>query len=180
MKTKIGIAAAIVILCGIIFLISHVHSQIPPVPPGSFISTEHLANVGYATPEAAFETMMWAEMKGKYDTFLESYSPKIRAELEKEPIDRKQFEHIAKSDSRSFRGTQIMAKKIVSDDKVELKVSMEGKEGHRTFFVSQTLKSDYGIQTVVKVGSEWKMAGGFGGYTTNWDESGSIITFAAK
>ncbi len=42
--------------------------------------------------------------------------------------------------------------------------------------------TNYMICPIVKIGNEWKfnMRDGSNFYTTNWDNSGNIITFTAK
>jgi hypothetical protein len=171
-KAAVGIVAA-VILAGTAFFIFHRSSllrhQKPPAP-GSYITKNQLANVGYNTPEAAFETMMWAMMNGNYDKLTESFSPEIQAEMKKATdSDRKHFETKAKMDAPLFKGMQILAKKNIADNQVDLKISMDGIEGHRTIS-----KSEYGIQLIVKVGNEWKVAGGFDGYEASWDNGSQL------
>ena len=68
---------------------------------------------------------------------------------------------------------QIFAKKIISDDKVEIKFSMvydigNGQSG-----------TNYIIQPIQKLG-KWTPLKSNGDYTTNWDNSGNIVIFAAK
>jgi hypothetical protein len=173
-KSKIAIGiVTVVILAGIVFSIFHrlnfLRPQKPPVP-GTYITKNQLANVGYNTPEAAFETMMWAMMNGNYDKMTESFSPEIQAEMKKATdSERKRFETKAKQDAPSFKGMQILAKKKIADDQVDLKISMDGIEGHRTIS-----KSEYGIQLMVKIGNEWKATGGFDGCEAGWDNGSQL------
>lgn len=149
MKYKItfGIVAAL-ILAGIVFSIFHrpnlFWSQKPPAP-GSYIAKKQLANVGYSTPEAALETAIWAMMSVNYDKTIES----------------------------PFKGMQIVAKKTIADDKVELKVLMEATS-------TKSPGNKYRLQTMAKIGNAWKVDGGTRGYVASWDNGSNIVTFVAQ
>lgn len=48
-------------------------------PPGSYIPADQLAHAGFATPEAAMESITWAMLHGTFDQVTEVISPDIRA-----------------------------------------------------------------------------------------------------
>jgi hypothetical protein len=166
--------AAVLILAGIVFFIFHrpnlLWSQKPPAP-GSYITKKQLVNVGYGTPEAALETATWAMMSANYDKTFESCSPEMQAEAEKNKSARKNFETALKKAALSFKGMQIVAKKIIADDKVDLKVLMDDTRAN---------KSRYCLQMMVKIGNEWKVGGSTRSYEPSWDNGSNIVTFAAQ
>lgn len=45
--------------------------------PGRYISKEQLAFVGYATPDAALESMTWGMMNGNYEQTIASLGPEL-------------------------------------------------------------------------------------------------------
>jgi hypothetical protein len=177
MKYKITLGiVAVLILAGIGFSIFHrpnlLWSQKPPAP-GSYITKKQLANVGCSMPEAALETVTWAMMNANYDKTIESFAPEMQTEMKKDPNDRKQFESAMKRGAPSFKGMQIVAKKTIADDKVDLKVLMEDTR-------AKSPGNKYYLQMMAKIGNEWKVGGGTRGYQANWDNGSNIVTFAAQ
>jgi hypothetical protein len=178
MKYKITLGiVAVLILAGIGFFIFHrpnlLWSQKPPAP-GSYITKKQLANVGYSTPEATLETVTWAMMNANYDKTIEAFAPEMQTEMKKDPNDRKQFESAMKRGAPSFKGMQIVAKKTIANDKVDLKYFHEITRASNP-------DSKYRFQVMVKIGSEWKLGGGTrGGFMPDWDNSSNIVVFVAQ
>ena len=144
-----------------------------PAPP--YVSRSQLAVSGYATPESAFETLMWALIYGKYQNYVNSFAQESQADLLK--IDKKKFFNDAKRALPEFKGYQIVAEKKLSDDEVDLKFFIENTDVRRTFPLANGTYSDFGLQSMVKAGGEWRASGNFRGYDTNWDDA-SVINFA--
>lgn len=177
MKYKITLGiVAVLILAGIGFSIFHrpnlLWSQKPPAP-GSYITKKQLANVGYSTPEAGLETATWAMMSANYDKMIESFAPEMQTQMKKNPNSRQQFESAMKSGAPSFRGLQIMAKKTIADDKVDLKVWMEATSANSP-------DNKYRLQVMAKIGNEWKVGGGTRSYQASWDNGSNVVTFVAQ
>jgi hypothetical protein len=174
-KTTFGIVAAL-ILAGIVFFVFHRPnlrwSQKPPAP-GSYITKKQLVDVGYSTPEAALETVTWAMMNVNYDKTIESFAPEMQAEMKKDPNDRQHFESAMKRGAPSFKGMQIMAKKTIADDKVDLKVLMEATS-------TKSPDNKCVLQMMAKIGNEWKVGGGTRSYQANWDNGSNIVTFVPQ
>lgn len=78
---------AVVILAGAVLLIARHHGHRPHAQPphaaGAYLVKSQFAYAGYATPEAAFESMLWADLNGDYDMVMSSVGPKDQADLEK-------------------------------------------------------------------------------------------------
>ena len=175
MKTKIKIAlgiAAVLILAGsatFIFHRSHLPSAHTPQSSGTFIPKNQLVFAGYKTPEAALESALWAFQNVNYDAAVASVSPKDQ-DFKNRIKDLKRFKSMAREETEGFQSIQILAKKMLSGDVVELKYQIV-HDGQTNCLITPT----------EKVGSEWKINfDGADSYTTNWDNSGDIITFAAQ
>ena len=178
-SSKILIAIiAVVILAGTAFLIVRHHGHRPHAQPphaaGAYLVKNQFAYAGYATPEAAFESMLWAYLNGDYDMVMSSIGPKDQADLKKQfGGNPKRFQSQMRRASTQFKGAQILARKTVSADKVELKFQIvaPGDSGGR-------VTTNCIIQPLVKIGNEWKLVMNENTqYKTNWDQSGEIQTF---
>jgi hypothetical protein len=176
-KTLIAIIA-VVILAGTAFLIVRLHGHRPHAQPphaaGAYILKKQFAFAGYATPEAALESMIWAFFNGDYDMAMSSVGPKDQADLKKQfGGNPKRFKSEMRRESAQIKGAQILARKTVSADKVELKFQIvaPGDSGGR-------VTTNCIIQPLVKIGNEWKLVMNENTqYKTNWDQSGEIQTF---
>jgi hypothetical protein len=179
MKTKFKIiigTAAVVILAEIIFLIWH-HANLPRAhPAGTFISKKEFKFAGYDTPEAALETVRWAIIAGDFDAFLKSISPENQIEEKKMWGNAAHYKSEMQKQMTVFKGVQIVAKKILNSDKVELKFLMVDSSDGETV-------TNYWIQPAARINGKWITLKGFdpgGNSPTNWDESGNIVYFPAK
>lgn len=138
-------------------------------PPGSYIAKDQMTFAGYATPEAATESFVWTALHGTYEQFLETMSPEHSAEESKDPSSREKFETFQSNDAPLFKGIQILAKKVVAEDRVELKIM---------YFEGKSEKSEHcSIQPMGKIGSEWKRVGSTQGCEETWDKAGQVQKF---
>jgi hypothetical protein len=116
---------------------------------GSFVPREAWAFAGYATPDDALRSAVWAMSSGDPNTFLASLSPRERARTEKQWKD-KSDEQIAAEGRREMEkmsGFHILDRQVVADDEVTLRVFAEGDEG------------DVRRMRMKRFGSEWKIDG---------------------
>jgi hypothetical protein len=65
-----------------------------------------------------------------------------------------------------FKGMQVVARKVLAEDKVELKVKMDVESPPD----SKVDMPPFWIQPMVKVGNEWKLGGSTRDYQSSWDE----------
>ena len=102
---------------------------------------------GYATPEAALQSLAWAVRDGDRQKFLDSMSPEEKSRQEKEWADDKRSPDELKIDLQNWvkdvSGVKILDKKTISDDEVILAIYTEG-EGDVTSF------------SMKRIGGEWK------------------------
>ena len=104
---------------------------------------------GYASPEAALVSSIWAMREGNPQTYLQSLSPEEQARLAKSWQNKPETESVAKhqSDVAAITGLRVLDRQTVSPNEVLMNVYIEGVG--RMEKVSMKL-----------IGNEWK----FGGY----------------
>ena len=145
-------------------------------PPGSYIPKEQMAHVGFATPEAAIETITFVMMSGTYDQVNEAAGNEVADEELKNPKAREEFTERQKKIAPLFQGMQIVAKKILADDKVQLKVKQTYDPGILELNPNREMP-EFFIQPMVKVGSEWRLGGSTRDHKEDWETTGQIQTF---
>jgi RNA polymerase sigma factor (sigma-70 family) len=150
--------------------------------PGAYILIGQLNNAGRSTPEAAFETQAWAMVNSNYEEALESFTPERKAAELERADDREDFLKASHMVSGTMKGIQIMAKKILSADRVELKVKNAfDVEMMRQFIktipsgLPTNLPSGTNVVPLVKIGDEWKMdTSASPTYEEKWDADGQV------
>jgi len=142
--------------------------------PGRYISKEQLAFAGYATPEAALESTTWAMMRGTWDQAIAGFNRGMAKEVSQDPGSRQQFEARRDEVAAAFKGMQIVARKTLDGDQVELKVKMDADPLPN----GQWDLPSFMIQPMVKVGDEWKVSGSTRNWQPSWDNDGQIQTLA--
>ncbi len=172
------IAVVILIVTGTIFFFwqrgPHLpHAQMPQAP-GTFILENQAVFAGYKTPEAALESYFWACIHEDYDAAVASFPPNKQAEMRKELGNPKHFKSEARREISQLKGVEIMARKNMSGDRVELKFQVIDSGG-----VHNKGETNLVIIPAVKIGKEWKLnMESVSGYQTNWENSGDVVTFA--
>jgi hypothetical protein len=146
--------------------------------PGSYILKDQLVYAGYATPEAAVETSLWTVVKGTYEQAIEVMSPKMLAEELKNPKGREDFEEGKTKVATSLKGIQIVAKKVLADDKVELKIRVD-QDPVAMSKLNMSLPPDW-VTPMVRIGDAWKVDGQDQPYQAAWDQEGRIQSFTPK
>ena len=113
-------------------------------------------------------------MNGTYDQANEGVSPALLAQDESnDPKNREQFEASQKKMAPLFKGMQIVAKKLLPDDSVELKFKMDTDP----IPGQQADQPPIFVQPMVKVGDAWKIGGSTRPHAETWDEDGQIQKF---
>ena len=123
-------------------------SGLVPIPSVPSVPKESWALTGYATPEAGFQSAIWAASKGYVKTVLSSMSPDERARMEQE-FEGKSESDVAKvlSDNiGSITGFRVASRQDISDKEVVLDIYVDGPNAW------QKMK-------FIKIGNEWKMDG---------------------
>lgn len=177
-KIFIAIIGTVIIAGTSLYLIRHQPTvwKFHALPPqktahavGADITKDQFVFAGFTTPEAALESAFWARLNYNYDTIIASDSPGMQVEEMADSKDRKNFEADMQKTASKFKSMQIIAKKTLSDDKVELKIKLvfTPEPNHPYFF----------IQPMIKIDNEWKLNGLKTKYEISWDQNGRIQTF---
>jgi hypothetical protein len=114
-----------------------------------YYAKENWAFTGYATPEAALQSVIWAMREGDTRTLLASVTPEEMERMQKEWGNKSeaQVSADAKRGTDKLNGIRILESKTLSDDEVVLSVYAAGGEDK----VQKISMKRYG--------AEWKMAG---------------------
>jgi len=135
---------------------------------GQLIDRAHLADAGNATPEAALESAFWLKATGDYDADIASYVPQMREQAKQWDGSKVEFTTQMKRNFERFKGLQIMARKTVASDKVDLFYRFEFA-GERAHTKALTVEK---VISMVNLGGAWK-CGETTSHTADWD-SGSV------
>jgi hypothetical protein len=137
---------------------------------GQYITGAELVDAGNTTPEAALESVFWAMANGNYDAVIASFVPQVRKEAKGWYGDKTKFAAQARRSFASFKGLQILVRKTMADDKVELKYHFEHpyrRPGQTTTNAGEVTK----VVLLVKMGSAWEFPDNESrSYETNWDK----------
>jgi RNA polymerase sigma factor (sigma-70 family) len=156
-KAKILVTGAIVIACiaTTTTLVIHRQPHLPKPQPVSPTKTNFPKDswvfAGFADPQSALVSLLWAQTKSDDKTFLSSLSPQAKQKRQQEFKDRmtktgKTVAELFAEDSRSLdktTGFQILGQEVVSDNEVLLHLYVQGNE----------MNID---AKMVKIGNEWK------------------------
>jgi hypothetical protein len=135
---------------------------------GQYIAPTQLVDAGNTTPEAALEFTFWASANGNYDDIIASYVPQMRKKVKGWLGDKNEFAIYARIRFMPFKGLQILARKTVADDKVELRYHIDHINSWNHFRQPATNNFDQ-ILLLVKMGGAWKLSDKTR-YETNWDK----------
>jgi hypothetical protein len=124
----------------------------PNLAAGDSVPVESLALAGYATPEAAFESTLSADVKGDLKTFFEGFTPERRQEEQKGIAGKSEDELAARAVERAahFAGAdaRILNSRLLSEDEAELVV-----------FLAREKENELITFTMKRIGGEWKISG---------------------
>jgi len=118
-------------------------------PQEGYYAKENWTFTGYATPEAALQSAIWAMREGDTRTLLASLAPEEMARMQKEWGNKSeaQVSADAKRGTDKLSGIRILESKTLSEDEVVFSVYATGGEDK----VQRISMKRYG--------AEWKMAG---------------------
>ena len=115
-----------------------------------------LALDGYATPAAAYKSMLWEMSQGNLENFFAACTPE-RAEgfrtMFKGKSD-KEIQHLLVAESNHAADYELAQEEIINDNEVRLHLLVQPYPGH------PNVGND--VQVMQKLGDSWKYAGKFG------------------
>jgi Domain of unknown function (DUF4878) len=120
----------------------------PPDSGETSVKRENWAFAGYASPDAALQSTIWAASQGDLKTMLAASSPEFRTEMEKEWENKTeaQIAQELRKETEKIAAYRILDRETVSDDEVVLNVYTEGNNRAKKL-------------SMKKYGNEWKFAG---------------------
>jgi RNA polymerase sigma factor (sigma-70 family) len=127
---------------------------------GQLFGLAQLVDAGNTTPEAAWETRYWARAMGDYDAVVAATDPQAVNAAKAWMGAKATFHARSKEDFASLSGFQILARKDLASDKVELKYQF----GFGNDPDSQQTK----IVLMVKANGAWRCAGTWP-FDAGWD-----------
>jgi RNA polymerase sigma factor (sigma-70 family) len=142
---------------------SKVSQAAHPLPEQTHFPKDAWAFAGYATPEAAFQSTMWAKASGDVNTFLSSQTAQVKSELETNYVKGETDEDksaFLKSSCLQFKGFQLLNEIPIGDDQVMLQTRMDIADGTNTH-------KFYDIAVMKNVDGQWRssqeyISSGFG------------------
>jgi RNA polymerase sigma factor (sigma-70 family) len=147
LKTAVVVSAITLVVAGTATVtIQHAKARTETEPPGSGSGF-----AGYATPEAAVQSVIWAASQGKVD----------RSGLTTEQMRRMEGMMAGKSDDEIKHGLMAWANGM-SGYKITQKELISADEAHLHIHATpsaEALHSGKAVLKIVKVGNDWKFAG---------------------
>jgi RNA polymerase sigma factor (sigma-70 family) len=141
-KTAI-VTAATLVVAGVLttaVVVQHRHGTDTPVPRTSWVFA------GYATPEAAFQSAMWAISQGDMKAYLASLAPGGRLFNEAQHQTAEQMAAKARHEVERITGFRVVERKMISSDEAVLVIFAEGINESAGFRFQ-------------RIENEWKFAG---------------------
>ena len=159
MKNTLIITLTSLLLCG--YLRASSGPRTTPATEtikGQLIGLAQLVDAGDATPEAAWISRYWARAQGDYDAVIAAtHAPKVDA-AKAWMGDKATFHERSKTEFASFKGIQILARKNLAGDRVELKYHFAFGEREETKIVQ-----------MVRIEGAWK-SGQTRVHDASWDD----------
>ena len=110
------------------------------------LDRESWAFVGYANPESAFQSAIWAMSKGDAKTILNSLHPDGQDYKDAQAKSESDLAEENKAEFEKVTGYKVVDKQVVSDSEVILTVYVQGENGTTKFRVQ-------------RIGNDWKVMG---------------------
>jgi hypothetical protein len=105
---------------------------------------------GFATPEAALQSYMWAKSRGDVKTAFDSATPELSQEIKDTYFRDKSDEEISATlidSAKDQTGVHILKKMVITDDRVIYKIHIDGMPD-----------LSYSLVTMKKIDGEWKVS----------------------
>jgi RNA polymerase sigma factor (sigma-70 family) len=144
LKTTVLVGGLAIIAAGTTVTVQHVRAK---------AQTSTLLFVGYATPEASVQSLIWAASKGDLD--------KLSAGVTPEEMDRFKSKMEGKSSDEIRRGLKAWAG-AMADYKISQKEVISGDEVHLHIHATPSVEALHSGKAVIimrRIGNEWKRAG---------------------
>lgn len=158
---------SIILIC---FTLVFGHRGYSETAVSDFITLDKLKFVGFATPEATVESAKWMSMNSNFEAIQNTCVPEARTNNQ---MSAEYFERSKDYIRRNFGGFQILDKKTVGTNMVEMKISNVELKGENSGLKRAT---NFCIVTLIRIGAEWKFAKDTRKYDAAWDNKGDAGT----
>ena len=169
-KTAIVAGAAVLLAGGVTpVIIKEVWNSgaIPRTTPaterikGQLVGLAQLVDAGNTTPEAAWESRYWARANGDYNAVIAATEPQAVPVAKAWMGDKATFHDRSQREFATFKGIQILARKDLASDRVELK--------YQFAFEDPPTPPETKIVVMAKVNGAWRCAQ-TRAYDASWDD----------
>jgi RNA polymerase sigma factor (sigma-70 family) len=146
LKTSIAVGAVVLAVGGGATAILHEHKTAAPQVTYAF--------AGYATPEAAVQSLIWGASTGDAAKYLDALTPLESERFKNRVFAGKTDEQIRQKSiafAKAMQGYKITRKQVISDDEVRIEVSAPPSP--------DALRDGTGAIIMKKIGNDWKNAG---------------------
>jgi hypothetical protein len=142
------------------------------------ITRESLAFAGHDSPEAAFVSTLWAALDADFNVMIEGMATSDRDGFLRNASNRTDFSKMSQAFSHYFSSVQIVARKDLDSDNVELltRVTFDSSKGDPPPFISAGLN----VQPLVREADGWRLKA-----TSNpqpdiqaWEREGRVTRYA--
>lgn len=175
LKVVITIAGAVILAVALPFLIWKLMPTAGTNPSGNgagrHLTKNQMTFAGYATPEAAIQSIAWAAVNGDSQKALACFSPEMQADITNKPNGLRKFRADINRNGQQIQGLQVLARKMLADDRAEVKVKLDSTNPPNHGGPMRGLF----IQPLVKIGGEWKLNGSTRPYAVDWDEGSQPV-----
>lgn len=134
---------------------------------GDFITLDKLKFVGFATPEATVQSVKWMSMNSNLEAIQNTCVAEARANNQ---MSAEYFEKSKDYIRLSFGGFQVLDKRTVGTNMVEMKISNVELKGENSELKRAT---NFYIVTLIRIGDEWKFAKDTRKYDAAWEKKGA-------
>ena len=168
-KTAIVAGAVVLLAAGTTTVVIKEMRSSVPVPrttpatesiKGQLVGLAQLVDAGNTTPEAAWESRYWARAIGDYNAVIAATEPQAVPVAKAWMGNKATFRARSQADFASFKGIQILARKDLASDRVELK--------YQFTFQDQSPPQQTKIVEMAKVNGAWRCAA-TRAYDAGWD-----------
>jgi hypothetical protein len=123
--------------------------QAPPASGSGNITRESYQNIGFAEPDSALQTMMWAGTRGDARIILASYPPEVFESEANTDAKKEKMVEVIKRCTSQWSGYRVVDRHYFANDRLVMTVEFQTVSG----------KSNTGRMKLRRVGPDWKMDG---------------------
>lgn len=135
------------------------------VATNNYVASEKLTFKGFATPEDTVQSAIWMSMNTNREAILTTSLPELNATHE---MSREYFESSKEYARKSFAGFQILTKKQIETNLVELTLLRDSLDVKAP---RQILLREYYVVTLTKIGTDWKFAKDTRKLNNSWNQN---------